>query len=141
VSKLPDKEIIKNIILKSNDKFNTAKELFQNKHYDDSVSRTYYSIFHIITAVLFSKNLTFSSHKETIGAFNKEFIKTKLFPIDFYKKIDSLFNNRHIGDYDVKRFIDKETAELNIKDADDIIKKCKEYLSDLYKTDKDYWNK
>ncbi len=141
MNNLPEIDIIKNILLKCNDKFTISKELYELKHYDDAVSRAYYAVFHILNAVLFTKGLTFSSHKETIGAFNKEFIKTEIFPKKFSEKIKKLFEGRQISDYDVKKYIDKETAEESIKDTEEIISKCKEYLSAIYKVDIEFWNK
>ena len=67
------------VIKKANEKLVTARLDFDNKRYEDSVSRSYYCVFHIITACLLSKGLTFSSHKQVIGNFNKEFIKTNIF--------------------------------------------------------------
>jgi uncharacterized protein (UPF0332 family) len=58
---LPPFDVIKNIIKKSNDKLKIAKELFNLKHYDDAISRAYYCVFHMMSALLFLKGLTFSS--------------------------------------------------------------------------------
>ena len=128
----PDIEVLKIMILKSIDKLNIAKDLFNLVHYDDAVSRAYYSIFHALSAVLLSEGLHFSSHRKVIGNFNKEFIKTKLFPADFHRKIEKLFNDRQIGDYELDSPLDREKAEDNLKNAGEIITKCKEYLSNKY---------
>lgn len=57
-----------------------------NDQYDDAVSRSYYAVFHAISALLFTKGLSFSSHSQTIGAFNKEFVRTDIFPKYYSKK-------------------------------------------------------
>lgn len=41
----------------------------------------------------------------------------------------------------IKKHIDKETAEESIKDTEEIISKCKEYLSTIYKTDIKFWDR
>ncbi|MFO0793750.1 MAG: HEPN domain-containing protein [Candidatus Brocadiaceae bacterium] len=96
-----DIDIIKAMLSKAREKLKTAKIDFDNERYDDSVSRSYYAVFHGISAVLLSKGLHFSSHGQTIGAFNKEFIKSKAFSASFTKKIEKLFNRRQIGDYSI----------------------------------------
>lgn len=134
-------EVIKSYLIKSNEKLTASKELFKSSLFNDSVSRCYYSVFHIISAVLFSKDLIYNSHKEIIGNFNREFIKTKIFPSDFYKKIRFLFDNRETGDYEIKKSIDEKTAELCLVYAEEIIFECKKYLSTVYKVDTEYWDK
>lgn len=69
-----DINVIKAMFSKSREKLETAQIDFDNGRHNDSVSRSYYAVFHAISAVLLSKGLHFSSHGQTIGAFNKEFI-------------------------------------------------------------------
>jgi len=78
--KAGDIDVIKMMLVKARKKVATAKTNLDNDQYDDAVSRTYYAVFHAISAALLSKGLHFSSHGQTIGAFNREFIKTKKFP-------------------------------------------------------------
>jgi uncharacterized protein (UPF0332 family) len=137
---LPDIEIIKNIIKKSDRKIKSAETDLIEKFYDDSVSRYYYAVFHAISALLITKNLTFSSHNQTLGAFNKEFIHTGIFPTGFSKKIELLFRQRQTDDYDVKSYIDKNQAEIALLTTKKIINKIIKYLSALYNVDKNFWN-
>jgi len=119
------------VIKKANEKLVTARLDFDNKRYEDSVSRSYYCVFHIITACLLSKGLTFSSHKQVIGNFNKEFIKTNIFPSDLSKKIKILFDDRQVSDYDVKTYIDEEKSKEDLLYAEEIFNIVKEYLSNF----------
>ena len=128
-----DKEIvvIKEMLVKSHEKITAAILLYDNDIFDDSVSRAYYSSFHCISAVLFSKGFVFSSHKETIGCFNREFIRKDLFPSDFSLKIEKLFRSRQTGDYDTKQFVEKEIALERIAFAKEIYNACSTYLSEI----------
>jgi uncharacterized protein (UPF0332 family) len=101
---------IQSIIEKSESKLKTARIDFDGGQYDDAVSRAYYAVFHAMTALLLHKGLVFSSHAQTIGAFNQNFIKTGIFPKDFSQIIQSLFEDRQTGDYDVLSKMEKETA-------------------------------
>ncbi len=139
MSALPDIEIIKKIIDKSNEKMLVANNNFDSGFYDDSVSRAYYAVFHFISAILLTKGQTYSTHSQTLGNFNKEFIKTGIFPLDFSKKIEKLFNARQIGDYDSDVKIDKNSAFENLKWAEEINSSCIDYLSKLYNVEKGFW--
>jgi uncharacterized protein (UPF0332 family) len=120
---------IQSIIEKAEEKLRTAKLLLSKNCFDDAVSRTYYAVFHAITAVLFQKGLFFSSHAQTIGAFNKEFVHTGIFDKSFIRIINSLFENRQIGDYDVRSSIDLETAKQSVHDAEVILSGIKIFLA------------
>ena len=122
---------IKRIIEKGIEKLTVAEELYTKGHYDDASSRAYYAVYHCITAVLFIKRLTYSTQSQTIGAFNKEYIKTNIFPNDFTSKIQKLFDNRQLGDYDVYKKITKKMAEIDIKNAKVIIDKIIEYINSI----------
>ncbi len=124
--------VIQEMLAKSDEKMKAAQVLLDNAIYDDSASRSYYAVFHAISAVLFSKNLVFSSHKETIGSFNKEFIKTSIFVKNTSLMIEKLFRSRQSGDYDIKVCIDKETACERLDYARQILSSCREYLDNIY---------
>jgi len=123
-----EKQAIKEVVNKAGEKLLTAKVDFENKRYEDSISRAYYCIYHIISACLLVKGLTFSSHKEVIGNFNKEFIKTNIFPSHFSKSIKILFDDRQKSDYDVKSYIDKEKAEVDLKYTEELFNQIKNYI-------------
>lgn len=132
-------DVIKAMLSKAREKLKTARIDFDNERYDDSVSRSYYAVFHAISAVLLSKGLHFSSHGQTLGAFNKEFIKSKKFPASFTKVIEKLFNGRQMGDYDIESYLDADTAKEDLEEAEKIIDACETYLAKAYKVSKDYW--
>lgn len=136
-----DIDVIKATLSKAREKLKTAQVDFDNERYEDSVSRSYYAVFHSISAVLLSKGLHFSSHGQTIGAFTKEFIKTKVFPASFAKVIEKLFNERQTSDYDVESYIDVNVAQEDLKHAENILNTCEGYLAKIYNVSKEYWKK
>ncbi|OHD69530.1 MAG: hypothetical protein A2W19_00530 [Spirochaetes bacterium RBG_16_49_21] len=122
------KDEIEALLNKSESKLKTARIDFDNGQFDDSVSRSYYAVYHAISAALLSKDMAFSSHSQTIGAFNKEFIKTEIWPKEFAGIIQGLFEDRQIGDYDAIANIDEKTAKDNLNNAAKIVNKIKEFL-------------
>ncbi|MDD5434420.1 MAG: HEPN domain-containing protein [Nitrospira sp.] len=134
-----DVDVVKQMLGKARKKLRTARTNFDNSQYDDAISRAYYAVFHTISAVLLSKGLHFSSHGQIIGAFNREFIKTKKFPASFSKSLKKLFDERQIGDYDFQTYIDEGTAKEGMESAEKIINACEKYLTKTYKVSKDYW--
>lgn len=76
-----------------------AKLHFEKGDYDFASSRAYYSVFYVMEAVLLTKDLSFSKHGGVIGAFNRYFVRTRVFPKEFSKLISRLFRERQDGDY------------------------------------------
>lgn len=126
---MSDLEKLKPMIGKAESKLKTAFIDLENGQYDDSASRSYYAIFHAISAALFSKGLIYSSHGQTIGAFNREFIKTGVFPREYMLVIQKLFDERQAGDYDIFSTIDYDTAVECVHDAQKLIYEIKKFLN------------
>ena len=95
---------------------------------DDAASRAYYAAFHAISAVLAAKGLTFSSHSQTLGAFNREFIMTGEIPELRFRDIQRLFDDRQTGDYGPLP-IDEKDATEDVKVALAILGACRAYLA------------
>ncbi|MBN1524331.1 MAG: HEPN domain-containing protein [Spirochaetales bacterium] len=127
----PDKDFTA-LLKKAREKLKTALIDMENKRFEDSISRSYYAVYHAISACLLSKDLVFSSHNQTIGAFNKEFIRQGIFKKEFTKIIQSMFEDRQSGDYDAYFESDEGQAKKHYDNAGIIIESIKEYL--------DRWN-
>jgi uncharacterized protein (UPF0332 family) len=115
------------LLNKAESKLKTARIDFDSGQYDDAVSRAYYAAFHAISAALLSKNLTFSSHGQLIGAFNREFINNGIFPEEYSSLMQQIFKDRQVSDYDPITEITEETAQKHIKTAETIINAIKSY--------------
>ncbi|MFA6471802.1 MAG: HEPN domain-containing protein [Candidatus Latescibacterota bacterium] len=121
-------DTIKSMLAKARDKIDTARIMLENGKFDDVVSRSYYAVFHTISAALYSKGLSFSTHSQVIGAFNREFVKNGVFPPSFTKMIKLMFNERQTGDYDFDSWIDEQTARESLENAETIVAGIEKYL-------------
>ena len=113
---------------KAKDSLEVARHLHEQRHYNDAASKAYYAVFHSLQAILLTKNMSYSKHSAVLGAFNKEFIYSKVFAKDFYTKIARLFKDRQIGDYEYEKVIDCECSNADVTDAELIINAIGEYL-------------
>ena len=111
------------------EKLETARILYENARYDDAVSRTYYAVFHAMTAALLSKDLSYSSHGQVIGAFNREFIKTGIFPKKYSSIIQALFDDRQVGDYGILVKISKSTAHDHIDKTEKLLEAIRVFIA------------
>ena len=117
---------------KAKGKLDSALTNLEHRQFDDAVSRSYYCVFHIISGLIYLKDTEFSSHNQTLGFFNKEFIKTGIFPKEFGKWIYKLFEFREIGDYVVTTNISEKDAKESYERASIILNSINDYIKKTY---------
>lgn len=106
---------------------NAAKVLIKAKEYKASNNRAYYAIFHAISAIHALDEKTYKKHKDAIGNFNKDYVKTEIFPREMGKKISRAEMIRHASDYDDFYIATKEKSQEQIETAEELIKMVEEY--------------
>ncbi|MEA3640876.1 MAG: HEPN domain-containing protein [Lamprobacter sp.] len=116
------------VLAKAAEKLRVAEMLLENGAWDDAVSRAYYAAFHAISALHLSNGQAFSSHAHSIGRFNKDFVKTEIFPKEFTAILTRLFEDRQSGDYDLSGLVTAEDASRDIDDAKRLLKAIIDYL-------------
>ena len=124
----PTPDVLRAMLRKAEEKLASARRELQSGYPGEASSRSYYAAFHAISAVLAARGLTYSSHSQTIGAFNREFIKTRVFPADTSRKLHRMFEDRQTADYDLTLVVDKQTAESDVADAEWLLRACRQFL-------------
>ena len=75
-----------------------AKILFVAEEYKGANNRAYYAIFHSLNAVHALSGVAYKRHKDAIGNFNKEYVKSGIFPREIGRKIGEAEEIRHASD-------------------------------------------
>ncbi len=122
-------DVLSAMLGKAEEMLLSAKRDLAVAAFGDAASRAYYAAFHAVSAVLASKGMTFSSHTQTLGAFNRDFIKTDVFPRETSKKLQRLFEDRQTADYDWRRHVDEATGMEDVANAEWLVVACRDYLS------------
>lgn len=115
------------LISLAEDKLKNSRILLQNKGYADSVSRSYYAMFHTAKALLKTKDSSPKTHQGVSSELGK------LFRGEFDKKLLRSFSKiqsrREDADY-TNTDIKKEEAEEILETAEEFLQKAKEYLAE-----------
>jgi uncharacterized protein (UPF0332 family) len=90
---------IKRLVRAAEEDEAVAARLFGEGKFRQAVSRAYYAAFYYVTAVLYTKGLSYKRHGAAIAAFNKEFVRPGVFPAGDYAAVKSAFDLRHEADY------------------------------------------
>jgi len=121
-------QALRAMLRKARQKLAAARKDMEFGFFGEASSRAYYAAFHAVSAVLAHDGLAFSSHAQTLAAFNRQFVKTAVFPPDTFRKLQRLFEDRQVADYDWTRDVDKQTAQKDLDDAQWLVDTCVEYL-------------
>ena len=113
----------------------SARVLLAIEDYKGANNRAYYSIFHAINAVHAVSGKAYKRHKDALANFNKEYVKTSIFPREMGRKIGQAEEIRHASDYDDFYIASKEESEQQILTAEEFFvlveKYCLEQIGSL----------
>lgn len=123
------KELAKHRLEQAEKEIVACKALCDLKLYKTANSRAYYSIFYSIRAVLALEPIDFKRHKDVTAYFNKNYIKTEIFPKEYGHRIIEAFNVRDDSDYDDEFVVKPEVTQRQIETAEELIKLVEEYIN------------
>jgi uncharacterized protein (UPF0332 family) len=85
------------------------------------MNRLYYAMFYAVLALLQTKQLGTSKHSGAIALFDREFVKTGIFPKEMSKALHRAFELRQKGDY-------LEDMEIARADIDEVMPLAEEFI-------------
>jgi len=121
---------IREFIAVAREDYRNAGELLDIGKPRLAISRIYYSVFYYMTALLLTKNMKFKSHKSVVVFFNKEFVKTDLFPQRDYKLVKEAFELRQEADYQLIHHGEKIVEDI-INGVGEFSERAEKYLTDF----------
>lgn len=113
---------------KAIDTIEGAELLLEHEKTDIAAGRAYYALFYVAEALLNEKGLQFSKHGDVIGAYGREFSKTKLLDQKFHRWLIEGLDTRLIGDYHVDTRIEADVVADMINQAREFYEAALLYL-------------
>lgn len=110
----------------------SARILLAAEEYKGANNRAYYAIFHAINAVHALNGKAYKRHKDAIGNFNKDYVKTEIFPREIGRKIGEAEEIRHASDYDDFYIASQGESERQVAAADEFIQLAETYCMKLF---------
>jgi uncharacterized protein (UPF0332 family) len=115
-------------MLQAQETLEEAEALWEHDLWRGVINRSYYAMFYAILALAASKDVAVSKHSHAISFFDKEFIRTGIFPKEFSRSIHYGFDQRQTSDYGEIWDIERGEAEMMLSDAKSFVEKISEYL-------------
>ena len=111
----------------------SAEILLKAESYKAANNRAYYAIFYAINAIHALAGVAYKRHKDAIANFNKNYIKTEIFPKRIGRQIAEAEEIRHASDYDDFYIATRTEAQEQITLAKEFIQLVEQYCLDKIK--------
>lgn len=108
----------------------SARILLAAEEYKGANNRAYYAIFHAINAIHALNGKAYKRHKDAISNFNKDYVKTGIFPRKIGRKIGEAEEIRHASDYDDFYVASHDESERQVAVADEFIRLVEQYCTE-----------
>jgi len=105
-----------------------AEILLANTAYRGAINRGYYAMFYALLALLATKQMGTSRHSAGIALFDREFVKTGVFPTSLSQALHLAFERRQTHDYGEIVEIDRASAEETLLGAQMFVDSVEAYL-------------
>jgi uncharacterized protein (UPF0332 family) len=102
---------------KARENIAAAELLGQNGMNRIAVSRAYYAMFYVATALLLGKGLRFKSHSAVISAFGQHFAATGLVPKEYHRYLLHAFDERNVADYESEQELTADDIAEEVEHA------------------------
>jgi len=76
-----------------------------------AINRAYYAMFYALLALLATRQLGTSKHSGALSLFDREFVKTGLFPRELSRSLRLAFDRRQTHDYGEMIQVNRQIAE------------------------------
>jgi len=113
---------------RASESLRAARIMFENGMLTFSMNRVYYAMFYSVQALLVSRKVSFSKHGQVKAYFNREMIKTGVFPKEMGRLYNKAFEYRQKFDYVDFSSPDREIVSEYLEKAIDFFRIIQEYL-------------
>ncbi len=96
-----------------------------------TVNRAYYAMFYALLALLATKQLGTSRHSGALALFDREFVKTGMFPRELSRSLHLAFDRRQRHDYGEMAPVSGQIAEEAVADAKTFVTVIESHLRSL----------
>lgn len=105
-----------------------AETLEQNGLYRGAINRAYYAMFYSVLALAAKKSIVISKHTGIISFFDKEYVKTGVFPSELSRVLHIGFDRRQSNDYGEVWSASGEEVEIALSEARLFVEAVRSYL-------------
>jgi uncharacterized protein (UPF0332 family) len=105
-----------------------ARILTQASLWRGAINRAYYAMFYVVLALAVIKQQPTSKHSGVLAFFDRDYVRTGIFPKELSRYLHFAFERRQNSDYGEVFTANQEEADQAIVEAEEFVEKVKDYL-------------
>jgi uncharacterized protein (UPF0332 family) len=110
-------ELLRYRMEQAHDTLREAQILLNESALRGTVNRAYYAMFYALLALLATRQLGTSRHSGAIALFDREFVKTGVFPLELSRSLHLAFDRRQTHDYGEMTPVSHQIAQETLDEA------------------------
>ncbi len=124
-------ELIEYRLQQAHETLDEAAALFEKSFWRGAINRSYYAMFYAVLALAVLRQQVTSKHSGVIAFFDREFVKTDIFPPELSRSLHLAFDRRQTNDYGEIFTVTEDEAWQAIEDARIFITSISNYLESI----------
>jgi len=105
-----------------------AEGLCQMSFWRGAINRSYYAMFYAVLALAVLRQQVTAKHSGVISFFDREFVRTGIFPKELSRSLHRAFESRQVNDYGEIFTVSEEEAKQMLEEARAFVLAVKDYL-------------
>jgi len=122
------REAIRLRLAQSRETLEEAEALREHGLWRGVINRSYYAMFYAVLALGISKQTILSKHSQAIAFFDREYVKTGIFPRELSRSLHVGFDQRQVNDYGDIWAVSQEEAVTILSEARGFVDAVETYL-------------
>ncbi len=127
----PEEQLTKLRLQQAEESLAEAESLYNSGFFRGAINRSYYAMFYSVLALTVLKQASTSKHGSLISFFDREFVKTGVFPKELSKSLHFAFQKRQENDYGDVFTVNSDESSQVLADAKVFIESIIEYFVSL----------
>lgn len=99
-----------------------------------TINRAYYAMFYAVLALAVLRQQVTSKHSGVLAFFDREFVKTGIFPKELSHAFHKAFDSRQTNDYGEIFAVSGEDATQTLAEAQNFVLSIESYIQDIFRT-------
>ena len=97
-----------------------------------TINRAYYAMFYAVLALAVLRQQVTSKHSGVLAFFDREFVKTGIFPKELSHSFHRAFESRQTNDYGEIFTVSGEEAKQTLEEARNFVSSIENYIQNMF---------
>ena len=125
-------DLVKYRLRQASETLQEAESLYQMSFWRGTINRSYYAMFYAVLALAVLRQQVTSKHSGVMAFFDREFVRTGVFPKELSHSFHRAFESRQTNDYGEIFTVTEEEAKQTLEEADTFVSAVKNYLKSAF---------